>query len=200
VAQVPPKREGLFKVLVDAVSALDKGGLRYVVGGGLAAEAYHLRETLNDIDLFVRPVDAPTARHVLANAGFYVWIEDPRWLYKGLKDNITVDVIYESAGLLHVSDETFRRARMIPIEGAMVPVMPPEDLFVMKAAAANPAEPKHWLDAISLLASQPMDWQYLAEISTPSPRKVLRAILHAYDEGLQVPSFVFVRLAEAVIT
>jgi len=194
-----PTREALFQALATTATALERENVSYVVGGGLAAEAYHLRETINDIDLFVRPIDAPKAISVIASVGFYTWIEDPRWLYKGIKNEVTVDIIYESTGLVHVGDETFRRARRIEFDHTIVPIMPPEDLFVMKAAAATQSAPKHWLDAVSLLASQPMDWQYLVNLASHSPRKVLQAILHAYREGVQVPSFVFVQLAGDLI-
>ncbi len=194
-----PSRELLFAVLGCAAEALRAASVPFVVGGGLAAEAYHLRETVNDIDLFVRPVDAPAALRALECAGFYVWVEDPHWLYKARQREVVVDLIFESAGLVHVSDETFRRARPLPMGQVTVPVMPPEDLVVMKAAAATPAAPKHWLDAISLLASQPLDWAYLISIGTRSPRKILQAILHAYDDGVPVPSFVFVRFAKELI-
>lgn len=189
----------LYHTLVDAAEVLESAGIPFVVGGGLAAEAYHLRETLNDIDIFVRPKDAPAALRALGEAGYYGWIEDPRWLYKVMKDGVTVDIIYESSGLVKVSDETFERARRVSIGGASVPVMPPEDLFVMKAVAAKPGTPKHWLDAVSLLSTQQMDWEYLAKLSRRHARKVLPAIVHAYDEGVQVPSLVFVQLARDII-
>jgi len=194
-----PTREALFRVLSTVTRALEREQVPFVVGGGLAAEAYHLRETINDIDLFVRPADAPRALRALADAGFYTWIEDPRWLYKGILDGVTVDIIYESTGVVHVGDETFRRARWIEFDHTSVPIMPPEDLFVMKAAAATPSAPKHWLDAISLLAHQAMDWQYLATLGSRNPRKVLQAILHAYQDGVHVPSFVFVQLAQDLV-
>lgn len=192
-------RAGLFCVLTMASEALERSGISFVVGGGLAAEAYHLRETVNDVDLFVRPVDAPRALDALAQSGFYVWIEDPRWLYKAIKDDVTVDLIYESTGVVHVGEETFRRARWMTVDHTRLAIMPPEDLFVMKAAATTPSAPKHWLDAISLLASQPMDWEYLTSRATRNPRKVLQAIVHAYEDGVPVPSFVFVRLAQDLI-
>jgi predicted nucleotidyltransferase len=195
-----PTREALFDTLAQVTRAFEEHGVPFIVGGGLAAEAYHLRETINDIDVFVKPIDAPAALRVLTEAGFHTWIEDPRWLYKGIKDGTTVDIIYESSGLVHVGDETFRRARRLDISGIQVPIMPPEDLIVMKAVAATPAAPKHWVDAISLLVSHPIDWEYLAGLSTRNPRKVLNVILHAYEDGVDVPSFVFARLAQQLIS
>lgn len=192
-------REDLYRILVDSTQTLQLSGIPFVVGGGLAAEAYGLRETLNDIDTFLRPTDAPAALGALQRAGYHGWIEDPRWLYKAIKGGVTVDIIYESSGLVKVGDETFRRAHWLDIDGVSVPVMPAEDLFVMKAVAATPAAPKHWLDAVSLLSSQNMDWKYLAKLSERHARKVLPAIVHAYDEGVQVPSHVFVQLARDLI-
>jgi predicted nucleotidyltransferase len=197
-ALVAPTREGLFRVLAVAAHSFERANVPYVVGGGLAAEAYGLRETINDVDLFVRPVDAPRAGEALERDGFYLWVEDPRWLYKAIIEGVTVDVIYESTGLVHVSDETFQRARLVPIDHTRVPIMPPEDLFVMKAAAATPAAPKHWLDAISLLANQAMDWDYLAQISARNPHKIFNALVHASQDGVPVPSAVFVRLSESL--
>lgn len=189
----------LYRVLADATQTFDHARVPYVVGGGLAAEAYGLRETLNDIDVFVRPIDAPSALRALESVGYYGWIEDPRWLYKATKDTVTVDIIYQSAGLVKVSDETFRRARLVEIGGVTVPVMPPEDFFVMKAVAATPAAPKHWRDAISLLVTQSIDWDYLSSLTTSRAWKILPAIIQAYDEGVQVPSPFFVGLARDLI-
>jgi predicted nucleotidyltransferase len=192
-------RERIGSVLVLVADALESCRLEFVVGGGLAAEAYGLRQSRNDIDVFVRPIDAPPARNALASRGFHVWIEDPRWLYKAKLDDVVVDIIYESAGLVHVGEDTFQRARRISLGNVTVPVMPPEDLFVMKSAAASPMAPKHWSDALLLLESQPMDWEYLTAIAGRNARQVLRAIVQAHDDGVPVPSFVFVRLAHALI-
>lgn len=196
---MPSNHADLSRTLGEAATFLETAAIPFVVGGGLAAEAYGLRESLNDVDLFVRPVDAPRAGRALESSGFLVWIEDPRWLYKAMRNGIVVDIIFESTGLVHVGDETFRRARWVSIGTVTVPVMPPEDFFVMKAAAATPSAPKHWLDAISLLTTQAMDWEYLASISEGNSRKVLEAIVHAYNDGVPVPSLVFVKLAQALI-
>lgn len=192
-------RQVLYRVLADALQTLSHARIPYVLGGGLAAEAYGLRETLNDIDAFVRPVDAPAALRALDAAGYYGWIEDPRWLYKAIKDTVTVDIIYQSAGLVKVSDETFQRARRVDIGGIIAPVMPPEDFFVMKAVAATPGAPKHWLDAISLLVTQPIDWEYLSHLSTGHAGKILPAVIQAHDEGVQVPSRFLIQVTRDLI-
>jgi len=189
-------REAIYRLLAEVVGIFEAAGVPYVVGGGLAAEAYHLRETANDVDVFVKPVDAPRAGEVLARAGFRTWIEDAHWLYKASREDATVDVIYESMGLVHIGDETIRRAREMTMHGVLAKVMPPEDLFVMKALAATPSAPKHWLDAIHLVTTQPMDWDYLVSRVAYNPRKVLRAIVQGYEEGARVPAGALIKLVK----
>ncbi len=189
-------REALYRLLAEVVAIFEASAVPYVVGGGLAAEAYHLRETFNDVDVFVRPIDAPRAGQALARAGFRTWIEDPHWLYKASREGATVDIIYESMGLVHVGDETIRRAQVVSLHGVAVRVMPAEDLFVMKALAATPEAPKHWLDAIHILTTQPLDWDYLVSRVSHNPRKVLRAIVQGYEEGAQVPAGALVKLVK----
>ena len=188
------EREAIYAMLAEVMRIFESANLLYVVGGGLAAEAYHLRECANDVDLFVRTVDAPRAGEVLSRAGFRTWVEDARWLYKASRDGVTVDVIHESKGLVRVGDETMRRARLMSIHGVLVRVMPPEDLFVMKALAATSRAPKHWLDAVHLLTTQPMDWAYLVSRVGQNPRKVLRAIVQGHEEGARVPAEALIEL------
>lgn len=194
-------RADLFRVLPTVIQALEAEQIPYAIGGGLAAEAYRLRETANDIDVFVMPVDAPHTLDALERAGFAVWIQDPHWLYKAQKDQVEVDVIFEppAAPILHLDAEAFRRVRTIEVDGVCLKIMPPEDFVVLKVLAARPESPKHWLDAMSLLLSEPLDWRYLVERSRGHPRPLLRAIIQAHDEGAPVPLEVFLELARPLV-
>lgn len=191
--------ETLLRVLDQALTALEKAGIEYVVAGGLVARAYAIRETTDDIDVFVEPPLAVPASRALESAGFSVWIEDPTWLHKALKDGVEVDIIFESAGAFHVDEEAFRRAPVMDLNGRQAKVLSPEDFFVVKAQVATPVTPRHGLDAVKILRRYPLDWEYVVRRARGRPRKVLRALLLGQEAGVQIPSWVLATLARPTI-
>lgn len=51
------------------------------------------------------------ALHALEQAGFATEERDPRWLFKGWKYDVLVDVIFRSWGDVYLDDEMLERAR-----------------------------------------------------------------------------------------
>lgn len=189
-----PISETLLRVLDESLAALEKARIPHVVGGGLAARAYGLRKTTDDIDIFVQPPMASSAAKALESAGFRVWVEDPPWLHKALKSEIEVDIIYESAGTFHVDEEAFQRAVKVNLDGRPSTILSPEDFFVIKALVATPVTPRHWEDAVKVVQRYRLDWQYVVRRARGRPRKVIKALLFGYDHGVDIPVWVLATL------
>ncbi len=190
----------LLRVLDKALAALDSRGIQYVVVGGLAARAYGIRQTTDDIDFLVTPPAAVPAISALAEGGFRTWIEDPSWLHKGIREGVEVDIIYESGGTFHADEETFARAMEMDIDGRVAKVIAIEDFFVTKALVVTPVTPRHWHDAVKVLRLYAMDWEYVVRRARGRPRKVLTALLAGHEAGVAIPSWVFATLMKPYFT
>lgn len=125
--------EVFLRVLRETAEALSGAALPHVFMGGLASAALGRPRWTHDIDVFVKPEDNRLVLDVLEDAGFITRETDPSWLYKALKDEVLVDVIFRSDGRVVLDDEMVSRARTTEVAGAKVPVIPAEDLIVIKA-------------------------------------------------------------------
>lgn len=186
------------ETLEEAVSVLEKAGIPYVIGGGLAARAYGRRRLTKDIDIFVKREDAERSLHALAEAGFRTERTDPDWLLKAFKRGVLVDIIFRSSGDIYIDDRTLARAGEISIGGHRVKVLPPEDLLVMKTMAMRPHVPRHWRDAMAVLRGAKLDWNYLLERAEVGKDRILGVLLLAQSEGVAVPEWVIRRLVSSL--
>lgn len=194
-----PSDEQLRRALADVVRALRDAGVPFVVIGGLSTAAFARPRVTNDIDVFVRPDTVRRAIEVLSAAGFRTEEADPNWLYKAFKHGVLVDVIFRSTGDLYVDEEMLRRADEQEHLGVGVPLVSPEDLLVIKAVAANEDNPRHWHDALAVVAHCELDWRYLMRRARQSgPRRILSLLLYAESNDLAVPAHVIEELFEAV--
>jgi hypothetical protein len=78
-------------------------------------------------------------------------------------------------------------------------VIPPEDLIVIKAIVHDEETPRHWHDALGVIARAQLDWDYLLARASHSPRRVLSLLLYALSLDLWVPASAVRRLAERVV-
>jgi len=191
------------RVLGETLAALDSSSVRYVLMGGIAATALGGRRSTHDIDVFVTPEEADQALDSLAANGFDTERTDHRWLYKGFKDNVMVDVIFRSSGPICLDDEMFERAKTVPFDGRMVRTLGPEDLFVVKALVLNEHSlglddhcMRHLNDLLNLIRVHEMDWEYLIRRSRIAPRRVLGLLLYAQSLDLLVPDRIIKLLVE----
>jgi hypothetical protein len=152
-----------------------------------------------DIDLMIRPPDAGPASGVLADAGFIVEETDPSWLTQAKRAGITVDLIFRTAGDIHLDPEMLRRAVRSSVSGVEVPLIPPEDYAVMKAVLYQEHRPFEWFDALALIARPGLDWDYLIDRALRhGAQRVLSLLIYARSSGLAVPDEAVARLTEAV--
>jgi hypothetical protein len=77
-------------------------------------------------------------------------------------------------------------------------VIPPEDLFVIKAISFDEQSNRHWFDALGLLAVRPLDWSYLVARARHGARRVLSLLVFAQADDLIVPEHAIQALHRAV--
>ena len=195
--QAPVREEVFLDVLRETAEALDQAGLPHVFMGGLASAALGRPRWTHDIDLFVKPEDADPVLEVLEARGFRTQRTDPSWLFKALKLDVLVDVIFLSDGQVVLDGEMVRRARRAEVAGRMVPVIPVEDLVVIKALVFKERAPRHWYDALALLQRDDVDWDYLVDRSLRyDARRVLSLLIYARSLDQAIPSRPIARLFE----
>jgi predicted nucleotidyltransferase len=191
--------ESVTSVLGEAVRALDKDAIDYVLIGGQASSLLGRPRCSSDIDLLVTPEDAPHALAALARAGFQTERVNPHWLFKAFRRDVLVDLLFKVRGEIYLDAEMLRRSTLRRFRGTQVRVVPPEDLIVMKAIVHDEETPRHWADALAILASADLDWEYLLARSRHSPRRMLSFLCYATSVDLAVPVSALRRLGGTVI-
>lgn len=192
-----------YEVLDEALSALDSSGVAYALMGGIAAAAWGCQRFTHDIDVFVKPEDAEKALESLETKSFRTEKTDLLWLFKGFKKNVLVDVIFKSAGTVHLDQEMLERSRVVDFHGRQIRALGPEDLFVIKALVLNEhclnCDEKclrHLADLLGLIRSCELDWDYILKRARLGPRRMLGLLLYAQSLDLLVPNRVIQALAE----
>jgi len=97
-----------------------------------------------------------------------------------------VDVIFKVKSDVYFDDEMAARVRIIDFADVAIPVLAPEDVIVTKAIAANEETPWHWHDALGVIASTDLDWEYLVSRARKSPNRVLSLLHFALSIDLPV--------------
>ncbi len=186
-------------VLREALDVLERSAVPHLLMGGLAIAVLGRPRWTHDIDVFVRPNDARRALETFEEAGFDVKETDPTWLFKATKNGVLVDLIFRSHGI-YLDDEMLRRAVETSFKGERVRLLPPEDLILIKVSAFGEQTAYHWFDALSLLASSEIDWDYLLYRSRRAVRSLLSLLVYAQAGDIAVPDAVIERLFQSVYT
>ena len=184
---VVAESDNLGAVVGDAVDALEEERIPYVLCGGLASTLLGRSRTTDDVDVLVEADDAERALEVLARAGFETERTNPQWIFKAEKDGIPIDLVFWLKGGIVVDEEMLARAVERDLGGRRVRVIPPEDLFVIKAISFDEQSNRHWFDALGLLAVGPLDWSYLVARARHGARRVLSLLVFAQADDLIVP-------------
>ena len=200
-AQVARSLEAYASVLREAHEALTAAGIPHVVFGSLATRALgRPRQILleEDVDLFIRPPDAPAALQALERAGFVTNERDASWIHTAKRRGVTVDLIFKAAGRMYFDDEMAERAVRTSVLGVEIPLIPREDLVVMKALLHDEGRAFDWFDAVALLRSPDVDWDYLVRRALANgAARILSLLLFAADDGVEVPDSAIEQLREA---
>ena len=188
----------LSAVLHDAVKIIEDAAIPYVIIGGTASFIHGRARCSGDIDFLVRPGDAPRVLEVLEAKGFATERTNEHWLYKAFRDGVLVDVLFRSSGDIFLDDEMLARSIVAEFRGCRLRLVPPEDLIVIKAIAYDEQTPRHWYDALGVIAGSELDWDYLLRRARRAPRRVLSLLIYATSDDLLVPTEVIRRLYDCV--
>ncbi len=118
----------------ETLQALDRAGIRFMLGGALALHAYTgiWRDT-KDLDVFVPESDVEQVLQKLREAGFETEVTDPCWLAKAYSGDLFVDMIHGSHnGTGPVDESWFANAREITLLDRRVSVIPAEEMILSK--------------------------------------------------------------------
>jgi predicted nucleotidyltransferase len=190
--------DALTAVMSEAVQALEKEAIDYLLIGGQASALLGRPRCSSDVDLLVTPEDAPPALEALARVGFHTEKINPHWLFKAFRDDVLVDLLFKTRGEIYLDEEMLRRSTIRRFRGTHVRVVPPEDLIVMKAIVNDEETPRHWADALAILPVSDIDWDYFLLRSQRAPRRMLSFLCYATSVDLAVPRDVMRRLGETV--
>jgi predicted nucleotidyltransferase len=194
----PLQEEELGAVLAEAVGAVERAEIAYVLVGGLASTVNGRPRWSDDIDFLVKGIDALHALEALRGAGFDVEETDPNWIYKGHKGPVQVDVIFRLMGDIYLDEEMQDHARRASFGGAEATFASPEDMIVIKAIVHDEYTPRHWHDALGMLAAGGIDWDYLVSRSRFGGKRMLSLLVYAQSNDLIVPEDAIARLYESL--
>ncbi len=185
-------------VLRQGVEALVGGHVPFALIGGLAVSCFGRPRWTHDIDVFVRPEDADVALTLLADRDFKTERTDPAWLFKAFKTDVMVDLIFFCSGGFYLEQEMIERRVWRELFGSRMPLLPPEDLLLLKAAVHDENGPRHWHDALGILGRTRLDWDYLLARAHRAPRRLLSLLVYAHSVDLAVPNEVIKELYRRV--
>src|SRR3954447_24344059 len=99
MADPSPELDEILDTLKKSAAALRDAGIPFMVGGGVAAWARGGPESVNDLDLIIKPDDAENALQVLEQAGLRGERPPEGWLLKAFDGDVLVDLIFGPQGM-----------------------------------------------------------------------------------------------------
>jgi predicted nucleotidyltransferase len=190
--------ETFLGVLSDALAALEREAIPHLLIGGLASAALGRPRWTHDVDVLVTPPDARRALDALSAAGFQTEETNPHWIFKALRRGVVIDLLFRVTDGIYLDDEMVARGIRTEIGERSVTVAAPEDQIVIKAIAHDEASARHWHDALSLITTSELDWNYLVRRAQHGARRVLSLLIYAQSSDLVVPDPVIRELFEIV--
>lgn len=175
-----------WKIYLAAMNALREGGVPFMLGGGFALATFtgRWRDT-KDIDFYIHPEHREAAMAALKKAGFDDYFSrrpyDRKWIYRSIRKDVIVDVIWAMANQRAQVDEIwFERAGSVEVRGEHLRVVPMEEflwckLYIMQRDHCD------WTDVFNLLyvAGPSLDWSHLFKrVEEDVP--LLKAMLMVY--------------------
>jgi hypothetical protein len=170
------------EVYGEALDALDRAGIRYLLGGAMALNAYTgiWRDT-KDLDVFVPEKTVARVLGTLEDAGFETEVTDPLWLAKGWRGDLFADVIHATHNGTGSVDETwFENAKEISVLDRRVFVIPAEEMILSKifVVAKDRCDADDVLHVIFATRGE-LDWERMLD-KIGDHWELLLAYLHFY--------------------
>ncbi len=145
---------------------LDAQQMTWGVCAGVAAHLYGDRRPIQDVDLLVMPGQLPTVIKLLQQQQKAVQFDSQRILWRGIKVFDDLSIKRGSSTYSFILDAAMAaRLRRMPLLGATVAVLAPEDVLLHKLILARGAEQgKHDLaDVAGIVRHQKLDLDYLRQ-------------------------------------
>lgn len=187
VPLLPEEMRARLPIYQDAIKALQRAGIPFVVIGGIAMLEYGRRDITKDIDFFVTKEGALTALPVLNEHGFSTRRTDEVWIYHAFKDGESVDLIFDIGkgflsreGILF-DTEMLARAHPGRLGKVVFPVAAPEDLIFTKMVVSWKELRQHdWQHILMVIKNTPnLDWYYLMRRSMAFRTRFLALLAYA---------------------
>ena len=159
----------ISETLRKAAATLREAGIPFLLGGSLAFWARGGKETVNDLDLMVKPEDAEAALDALAAAGMRTERPPEDWLFKAWDGDVLVDLIFAPSGI-EITEGVITRGEELEVAAVRMRVMPLEDALLTKLFALG----EHDLDYEPLLQTarsvrEQVDWRSLRVRARANP-------------------------------
>jgi hypothetical protein len=202
---IPPERWAVYEPVIAAAQHRE---LQFAIGGGGAMAFYtgRIRDS-KDIDLYVAEQDRGALIQVLEDAGLKDHYDcspyDRRWIFRGCKDDVIVDVIWAMANQRTRVDKSWvLRGPQGDVQGYRVRVIPPEELIWSKLYVLQ-RDRCDWPDILNILyaVARQLDWEHLFERLGPD-LPLLKALLSVFawiapGRAADVPDWVWARMGLA---
>lgn len=180
---IPEQEWRLHRAVLEAAAAR---GLPFALGGGLAFSAYSGRwRNTKDMDLFLLPTDREAMIAAVTGGGFDDYYEqepyDRSWIYRGFRDGVIVDVIWQMANHRAPVDEAWlTRGQEVEVRGFCLKLVPPEEMLFSKLYVVQRTR-CDWPDLLNVLSARgpEMDWEHLLRrVGEDAP--LLGALVHLF--------------------
>lgn len=152
----------------NVLEQVQRRGLSFALGGGLAASYYTGRMRFTkDMDLIILPQDRAVFIEALTRLGFEdLYHKQPykrSWIYRGVRDDIIVDLIWQMANDRAIVDERWlTHGPQFQVSGLPMRLIPIEELIWSKLYIMH-RDRCDWPDILNMLYlhAQTLDWDHL---------------------------------------
>ncbi|SEG79069.1 Uncharacterised nucleotidyltransferase [Thermomonospora echinospora] len=174
--------ETLLTTLKRAASALKEAGVEFALAGGFAAYARGAAISTHDVDFIVREQDVDAAVNALTAVGMRYQDCPEDWLAKVYDDDRLIDLIFRPSAR-PVDGGLLARAEELPVAAVNMPVLPADDLMIMRLLAftETACDFSDFLHVCRALREQ-VDWPKVAKETAHSPYAyAFLTLLHRLD-------------------
>jgi hypothetical protein len=182
IDQIPDSE---WMIYDEAIRAVRSRG-RFMLAGAFSLASYTGRwRNTKDLDFYILPQDRTAFIEALMTAGFRDYFEtlpyDRNWIYRSVKGDCIVDIIWAMANQrAQVDEEWFEHAPVVRVRGQTLNVAPAEELLWCKLFVLQ-RDRCDWPDVLNLIHSlgADLDWEHLiARLGEDLP--LLAAVLNVY--------------------
>jgi hypothetical protein len=181
---VPPEQWAVYKCVLDHALAAN---IPFALGGGLAVGLYTgTPRNTKDLDIYMRPKDRSRMIKILSRCGLDDYFDkkpyDQRWIYRGNRDDVIVDIIWSMANQRAQVDESWlRRGPVIRMFDREFRAIPPEELIWSKLYVLQ-RDRCDWPDVLNLICATGayLDWQHLFD-RVAEDRPLLKGVLSIFS-------------------